>query len=78
MTLGAALSVTQIIEAIVEAISGFLGGFGESINTFFSSVFTETTESTTSISTLGVFLMCMLGVGFGTWLVRTLLGIIRG
>ena len=72
------MTVATIVQAIVDAITGFLGGFGESINTFFTDIFTVTAESTTSISTLGVFLLCMIGVGFGCWLVNKLISIVRG
>lgn len=72
------LTVSQVVEAIVEAITGFLTGFGSSINTFFESIFTTAGDSATNISTLGVFLLCMLGVGFGTWLVNKLISIARG
>lgn len=79
-TLGAAaaLKVSQVVEAVVEAITGFLTGFGSSINTFFDSIFTVASETSTEISTLGVFLLCMLGIGFGVWLVNKLLSIARG
>lgn len=73
------MTVATIVQAIVDAITGFLGGFGESINTFFSDIFTVSAgEGTTSISTLGVFLLCMIGVGFGCWLVNKLISIVRG
>lgn len=74
----ATLKVTQVVEAIVEAITGFLSGFGSSINTFFQSIFTVADETTTEISTLGVFLLAMVGIGFGAWLVNKLISIARG
>ncbi len=70
--------VKSIVDSIVEAITGLLGGVGTSIVDVFEDLFIVTTtgsdgEVTKSISTLGVWGLAFLGVGFASTLMWTIL-----
>lgn len=70
--------VTDIVSNIVSAITGLLGGVGESIVGVFEDLFIVTTTSeggvvTKTISTLGVWGLAFLGVGFASTLMWTIL-----
>lgn len=70
--------VKSIVDSIVEAITGLLGGVGTSIVDVFEDLFIVTTtgtdgQVTKSISTLGVWGLAFLGVGFASTLMWTIL-----
>ena len=69
--------VKSIVDAIVEAITILLGGVGTSIVGVFNDLFVvETTGSdgqvTKTISTLGIWGLAFLGVGFASTLMWTI------
>lgn len=70
--------VKSIVDAIVEAITGLLGGVGTSIVGVFEDLFIVSTTGeggavTKSISTLGIWGLAFLGVGFASTLMWTIL-----
>ena len=70
--------VKSIVDSIVEAITGLLGGVGSSIVGVFEDLFIVTTTGTDgavtkSISTLGIWGLAFLGVGFASTLMWTIL-----
>lgn len=69
--------VKSIVDAIVEAITGLLGGVGQSIVSVFEDLFIVSTtgtdgQVTKSISTLGIWGLAFLGVGFASTLMWTI------
>ena len=70
-----AFSATSFVTEIVNAIKAMLTGLGDSFVTFFDSVFT-TTEG--NLTTLGIVVLAMIGVGLGIMFVRMLMNKIRG
>ena len=70
-----AFSATTFVTEIVNAIKGMLTGLGDSFVTFFDSVFT-TTEG--NLTTLGIVVLAMVGVGLGIMFVKMLMNKIRG
>lgn len=70
--------VKSIVDSIVEAITGLLGGVGQSIVGVFEDLFIVSTTGeggvvTKSISTLGIWGLAFLGVGFASTLMWTIL-----
>ncbi len=70
-----AFSATSFVTEIVNAIKAMLTGLGDSFVTFFDSVFT-TSEG--SLTTLGIVVLAMVGVGLGIMFVKMLMNKIRG
>lgn len=69
--------VKSIVDAIVEAITGLLGGVGSAIVGAFEDLFVVSTtgsdgQVTKSISTLGIWGLAFLGVGFASTLMWTI------
>lgn len=70
-----AFSATTFVTEVVNSIKAMLTGLGDSFVTFFDSVFT-TTEG--GLTTLGIVVLAMVGVGLGIMFVKMLMNKIRG
>lgn len=64
------MTATNIIQSIVDSFSTFVEGAGQSISKLFTDLFT-TSEG--SISTLGIVMLSMLGLGIATGITKLLL-----
>lgn len=67
-----------IITTIVDSVKGFAGGLGEGTVDFFESIFVTVTGDTQGISTLGIFIMCMVGLTLSLAIIRWVSSLVRG
>jgi uncharacterized membrane protein YidH (DUF202 family) len=69
-----------IIDAIVTTVQGLLGGLGTGIVGFFEDIFVEVDASTQAktLSSLGIFLVCLLGITIALAAVRWVTSLVRG
>lgn len=71
---GAFILVTQIVSTITEMVTGLLGGLGTGIVGFFETLFVDGT----GISTLGVWVIALLGLSVALGAVAWVSTLIRG
>lgn len=63
------MTATNIIQSIVDSFSTFIEGAGQSISKLFTDLFT----AEGNISTLGIVMLSMLGLGIATGMTKLLL-----
>jgi hypothetical protein len=66
--------VTEIVSTITEMVTGLLGGLGEGIVGFFEALFV----SDTGISTLGIWVVALIGLAVALGAVAWVATLIRG
>lgn len=67
--------ITSLFEAITEGITGIISPIVEGIKTGFTTLVSDTSGETSTISLIGYFLFAMLGLSIGVglvWLVISL------
>lgn len=67
--------VTEIVSTITEMVTGLLGGLGEGIVGFFESLFVNETNG---ISTLGIWVIALIGLAVALGAVAWVATLIRG
>lgn len=67
--------VTEIVNTIVQMVTGLLGGLGEGIVGFFEALFVSETNG---ISTLGIWVIALIGLAVALGAVAWVATLIRG
>lgn len=67
--------VTEIVSTITEMVTGLLGGLGEGIVGFFEALFVNETNG---ISTLGIWVIALIGLAVALGAVAWVATLIRG
>ena len=67
--------VTEIVTTITEMVTGLLGGLGEGIVGFFEELFVS---STNGISSLGIWVIALIGLSIALGAVAWVATLIRG
>jgi uncharacterized membrane protein YidH (DUF202 family) len=77
--------LAEILETIVTTVKQLLSGLGEGLVDFFQDIFTVSTTvgsgeqavTTTGLSTLGIFIICLLGISIALAAVRWVTSLVR-
>lgn len=70
--------VSTFVSIVVETVTGLLGGLGKGIVGFFEDLFIDSSGTTNTITSLGAFIIVLLGVSIALGAVSWVSTLIRG